>query len=105
MPRKASKRAAETSASENPSKGKKIKNCESTGLKQYLTKQEWINVLQDEFGQDYFKAMEKMVNDEISSGKVVYPPKDLIFNALNRTAPKDVKILLLGQDPYHGEGQ
>ncbi|RUS87926.1 hypothetical protein EGW08_004342 [Elysia chlorotica] len=111
MSRKTSKRVAASSAGTNiQEKKQKLKKStnSSTGsptLKQYLTQPEWVCVLQDEFEQDYFKALEKLIEDEFSSGKVVFPSKDLIFNALNRTAPKDVKILLLGQDPYHGDGQ
>ena len=67
---------------------------DSSGLKQYLTQPQWQEILQQEFDQDYFKTLEKTVDDEIAAGKVVYPPKDLVFNALNRIAPKDVSIML-----------
>lgn len=110
MPRKSKKRANNETGpgvSQGQSKAKKIESSssESPGLKQYLKNPKWLEALQEEFGLEYFKALEKLVLGEISSGKVVYPPIDLVFNALNKTAPKNVKILLLGQDPYHGEGQ
>ncbi|GFO49736.1 uracil-DNA glycosylase [Plakobranchus ocellatus] len=109
MPPKAKKRQAETKkhmggkmpkleANSNSSKG-------STGLRQHLTQPEWLKILKEELDKGYFQSLEKAVDDEIASGKEVFPAKNLVFNALNRTAPKDVKIVLLGQDPYHGEGQ
>ncbi len=51
------------------------------------------------------KKLESFLNAEIKSGKTVFPPKEDIFNALNSVSPKDINIVILGQDPYHGQGQ
>lgn len=65
---------------------------------------DWLPVLKGEFGKDYYKKLYKFVLDEYHS-RVVYPPADDIFNALHLTPLKDVKVLILGQDPYHEPGQ
>ena len=65
---------------------------------------DWLPALKEEFGKDYYKKLYKFVLDEYHS-KVVYPPADDIFNALHLTALSDVKVLILGQDPYHEPGQ
>ena len=65
---------------------------------------EWINVLSEEFSKDYYKKLYDFVNEEYKT-RTIYPPADDIFNAFNMTSIKDVKVLLLGQDPYHNEKQ
>ena len=65
---------------------------------------DWLCALQNEFGKDYYKKLFKFVKEEYSA-HVVYPPSDDIFNALHLTPLKDVKVLILGQDPYHEPGQ
>lgn len=63
---------------------------------------EWQELLQEEFEKPYFlKIKEHYVNAK-KSGSVVFPHAELTFNALNLTPPKDLKIVILGQDPYHG---
>lgn len=64
----------------------------------------WYEVLKDEFEKPYFKALKSFLVEEKKS-HVVYPPGALIFNAFNTTPFKDVKVVILGQDPYHGPGQ
>ncbi len=64
----------------------------------------WDNVLEDEFEKDYFRELLVKVDEEYSKYKV-YPPKGKIFSALTNCDIKDVKVVLLGQDPYHEEGQ
>lgn len=66
--------------------------------------QEWDVVLASEFEKDYFKSLWEQVEAEYAE-KTVYPAKENIFNALKYTSYSDVKVLLLGQDPYHGPGQ
>lgn len=65
---------------------------------------DWKDALSDEFKKDYYKKLYTFVKDEYSRC-VVYPPADDIFNAFHFTPLKDVKVLLLGQDPYHNEHQ
>ena len=61
---------------------------------------DWKDALSDEFKKDYYKKLYTFVKDEYSRC-VVYPPADDIFNAFHFTPLKDVKVLILGQDPYH----
>jgi uracil-DNA glycosylase len=70
----------------------------------YMEKQ-WANLLKDEFQKDYMKELQAFLNDEIIKKNIVYPPLPLIFNAFCQTAYEDVKVVIMGQDPYHGEGQ
>lgn len=65
---------------------------------------DWLKELQPEFSKPYYSELFKFVREEYSSG-VVYPPADDIFNALHLTPLAQVKVLILGQDPYHNEHQ
>ena len=65
---------------------------------------DWLPALKGEFQKEYYKKLFEFVKQEYSS-HVVYPPSDDIFNALHLTPLKDVKVLILGQDPYHEPGQ
>ena len=65
---------------------------------------EWDNVLKDEFEKDYFIKIRKFVDSEYET-KTIYPPYDDIFNAFKLTPLNDVKVVILGQDPYHEAGQ
>ena len=65
---------------------------------------EWDIVLEDEFNKDYFLKIKEFVDGEYAT-KTIYPPYDEIFNAFQLTDIKNVKVVILGQDPYHEEGQ
>ena len=65
---------------------------------------DWDNYLKEEYTKDYFKKLIEFINKEYQN-KVIYPPKNEIFNALRHTSYQDVKVVILGQDPYHGEHQ
>lgn len=65
----------------------------------------WLNVLGVEFEKPYMKEIESFLSAEIRSGVEIYPPFDLIFNAFCQTPFDDVKVVIMGQDPYHGAGQ
>lgn len=65
----------------------------------------WLPILQEEFHQPYFKSLKAFIVSEIESQQTVYPPPDQIFSAFNRCPFDKVKVVILGQDPYHGEGQ
>ena len=65
----------------------------------------WKALLQDEFKKPYFKQIVDHLKTEREQGKTIYPPGSLIFNAFNQTHFDQVKVVILGQDPYHGAGQ
>lgn len=65
----------------------------------------WQKYLKDEFEKAYFKKIEKFLEDEEKSWKIIYPEKNDIFNALNLTKFEDVKVVILWQDPYHWQNQ
>lgn len=65
----------------------------------------WKSVLKDEFEKPYFGDIKSQIIADIKSGKTIFPPGKLIFNAFNLTPFDKVKVVILGQDPYHGKGQ
>jgi len=65
----------------------------------------WKQVLKAEFTKPYFLQIVHHLKTERTAGRTIYPPGGLIFNAFNTTPFDKVKIVLLGQDPYHGPGQ
>lgn len=65
---------------------------------------EWQNALAPEFSKPYYKDLFEFVKEEYSKA-VIYPPADDIFNAMHLTPLSKVKVMILGQDPYHGEHQ
>ena len=64
----------------------------------------WKEHLVDEFGKEYFQKLITFVKKEYAS-KVIYPPPQFIFRAFDMCPFDDVKVVILGQDPYHGKGQ
>ena len=65
----------------------------------------WKEVLQDEFQQPYFGAIKDFIVQEKAAGKTIFPPGSQIFNAFDSTPFQEVKVVILGQDPYHRKGQ
>lgn len=65
----------------------------------------WKSVLDPEFSKPQFLQIVHFLKTEKTAGKTIYPPGPLIFNAFNKTPFDKVKVVLLGQDPYHGAGQ
>lgn len=65
----------------------------------------WKNILKPEFGKPYFLEAVTFLRMEKAAGKTIFPPGSLFFNAFNTTPFESVKVVLLGQDPYHGRGQ
>lgn len=65
---------------------------------------DWLPFLEQEFRKDYYRELYRFVKDEYSR-YVIYPPSDDIFNALHFTPLSKVKVVILGQDPYHEENQ
>lgn len=65
----------------------------------------WKEQLQKEFTKPYFLQIVTHLKTEKATGATIYPPGSLIFNAFNTTPFNEVKVVILGQDPYHGPGQ
>ena len=66
---------------------------------------EWMNFLEDEFEKPYMKNLKVFLKEEIDQGKNIFPSGKKIFSALNLTPFSKVKVVIIGQDPYHGVGQ
>jgi uracil-DNA glycosylase len=62
----------------------------------------WKEALSGEFEKPYFLSLSQFVKDEIRAGKTLYPHPRNIFAALDKTPFESVKVVILGQDPYHG---
>jgi uracil-DNA glycosylase len=65
----------------------------------------WLKVLEKEFDQDYMKSLKAFLKEEKENGYTIYPASSDIFNAFKHTPFDKVKVIILGQDPYHGPGQ
>lgn len=65
----------------------------------------WLALLADEFEKDYMKSLKQFLLTEKNAGHLIYPKSDDIFNAFDLTPFDEVKVVILGQDPYHGAGQ
>ena len=65
---------------------------------------DWAEALREEYAKPYYRDLYLKLKEEYSSQKI-YPPADDIFNAFHLTPLKEVKVVILGQDPYHGDGQ
>ena len=69
-----------------------------------ILKNDWKELLEDEFSKDYYQTLRQFLIEEYITKKI-YPDKYDIFNAWHFTPYKDIKVVILGQDPYHGPGQ
>jgi uracil-DNA glycosylase len=65
----------------------------------------WKAILKNEFTKDAFQQVVTHLKTERMAGKIIYPPGSLIFNAFNKTPFDQIKVVILGQDPYHNPGQ
>lgn len=65
----------------------------------------WPDFIKSQESQDYFKALQAFVDAERASGKAVFPPAEEVYSAFELTPLDKVKVVILGQDPYHGLGQ
>jgi len=72
---------------------------------QLLPDRGWSERLAEEFRQPYMASLAQFLAAEEAAGKNIYPPARRVFNALNSTPLEQVKVVILGQDPYHGQGQ
>lgn len=65
----------------------------------------WLPFLGEEFDKDYMKELASFLSKEKKSGRIIYPAQENIFNAFKHTAFDKVKVVIIGQDPYHGPDQ
>ncbi|MDB5030292.1 uracil-DNA glycosylase [Mucilaginibacter sp.] len=65
----------------------------------------WLKVLGDEFNKDYMLKLKEFLKEEKQAGKTIYPKSNDILNAFRHTPFNEVKVVILGQDPYHGARQ
>ena len=63
----------------------------------------WLAVIGDDLEKPYMQALRHFLKEEKAAGKVIYPPSPLIFNAFNHTPFDKVRVVIIGQDPYHGQ--
>ena len=66
---------------------------------------DWDTFLHNELQQPYMQKTLNAVENRRAQGVAVYPPESLVFNAFDVTPLNDIRVVILGQDPYHGEGQ
>ena len=66
---------------------------------------EWLSLLEPEFSRPYMAELRAFLKAEKAAGKVIYPPGREFFAALDATSPSRVRVVVIGQDPYHGPGQ
>ena len=66
---------------------------------------DWHAIIGGEFGQSYMAQLEQFLQWEKDAGNIIYPKNEEIFNALNLTSFENIKVVIIGQDPYHGAGQ
>ena len=74
------------------------------GINMNMIENNWKPYFQSEFQKEYFKKLESFIEEEYQE-KIIFPKKEDIFNAFRYTDLKDIKVMILGQDPYHGENQ
>jgi uracil-DNA glycosylase len=74
-------------------------------IKDVQIEQSWKTALAHELEQPYFAAIKSFLVAEKAAGKNIYPPAPLIFNAFNKVPIQNAKVVILGQDPYHGAGE
>lgn len=77
----------------------------STSVSNVQIEEGWKQALEPEFQQPYFAEIKAFLLAEKQAGKTIYPPGPLIFNAFNKTPFEKVKVVILGQDPYHNPGE
>ena len=65
----------------------------------------WKEALREEFGKPYFMSLAQQLHREKAEGRLIFPPGNEIFKAFELTPVDKVKVVILGQDPYHGPGQ
>ena len=64
----------------------------------------WQTIIEQEKQKEYFKKLKKIIDEKYDT-TIVYPPKEKIFTAFELTKYEDLKVVIIGQDPYHGKDQ
>ncbi len=77
----------------------------ATTMAQVQIEESWKRVLKEEFTKPYFEQLVAHIKADKAAGKTIYPPGPLIFHAFNTTPWNKVKVVILGQDPYHNPGE
>ena len=72
-------------------------------MKKIILENSWKEKLLEEFNKDYMRSLSVFLRSEKLKNKIIFPPGNKIFNAFNLTKFEDVKVVILGQDPYHGD--
>ncbi|HAH03823.1 MAG TPA: uracil-DNA glycosylase, partial [Vibrio sp.] len=62
----------------------------------------WESIINDERDKEYFQSVLAFVEQQRNSGKTIYPPQEQVFSAFDMTPFESVRVVILGQDPYHG---
>lgn len=78
---------------------------EDTSTQTPAIDESWLTILKPEFQSDYFLQLKSYLKEEKENGYTIYPPGSQIFNAFNHTPLDQVKVVIIGQDPYHGPKQ
>lgn len=95
----------ETASSENRSVAAPNLSALSSGRASTEINESWRACLAAEFSADYMQSLRQFLRSELQKGKTIYPHGSEIFNAFNHTPYDEVRVVILGQDPYHGPGQ
>lgn len=69
-----------------------------------MINEDWKELIENEFKQEYYKKISLFLKSEYSNNKEIYPPSNLIYNSLS-ISPKNISVIIVGQDPYHNPGQ
>lgn len=94
----------EEKETEEPIEDELEQNNDEFRIENYLLDPEWKKMLKDEFKKPYFIEINQKIQPGYEKG-INRPPKELVFNALNTTKLKNIKVVVIGQDPYHNDGQ
>ncbi len=74
-------------------------------LKNWIDNPDWKNFFETQTKLPYWEKLENLLQQEEQQGKKIYPPKEKIFRIFNKLSPQNIKVIILGQDPYHQKGQ
>jgi uracil-DNA glycosylase len=77
----------------------------SLNMKAFLVEKTWESTFLEESSKEYYISLIRFLSEEFDREQVIFPPNNLIFAAFNSTPFNKIKVVILGQDPYHGEGQ
>jgi len=105
IPSKKGKKSDEQTNEGKEEEETKEMEAEKGSIVEYFKEKSWLEHLAPEFKKSYFKSILSALDEAKKNGKTVYPPEKDIFNAFNFTPFDKLKVVIIGQDPYHGAGQ